>query len=297
MAGFVPLADGEPIGVVALSGPVDPRRLARGLEALASTGHPVELAPNLHDRTAYLAGGDDRRLGGLLHLMERGARVLVAARGGYGASRLLGRLPWDRLVESRAVFVGFSDLTAVMAPLTARGGSVQVHGPMVGVGMDREENLRRMLAVLRGELVGRPMFRFSGRSVVRPGRARGRAIGGNLTVLCSLLGTPWEPPWEGSVLFVEEVGEPLYRLDRLLTQLGSSGRLNGVKALIGGSLRGCRPARGREERWRELLVEAAPPGIPIVVNRPFGHGVRNLAFPVGATVEVDTAAGCITWSD
>ncbi len=282
---------------MALSGPVDGERLSRGLEALSATGHPLVVAPNVHAGQGYLAGSDPERLAGLEQVLDHGARVLVAARGGYGASRLLPELPWDRLVREGVTFVGFSDLTAVMAPLQARGGAVQVHGPMVGVGMDRRENLRRLMAVLRGEALGRELFRFREASVVRPGRASGHAVGGNLTVLCSLLGTPWEPPWEGSVLFLEEVGEPLYRLDRLLTQLGSSGRLNGVNALIGGSLRGCRPAPERDGRWRELLLDAAPPDVPIVVGRPFGHGSRNLAFPLGAHLEVDTAAGCVTWSN
>ena len=194
---FSPLAPHEPLGIVALSGPVEPRRLARGLEALAATGHPLEPAPNLHHRKGYLAGDDTGRLEGLLHVLDRGARVVLAARGGFGVSRLLDRLPWDRLVREGVTFVGFSDLTALAAPLLARGGAVQVHGPMVGVGVERTENLRRLLAVLRGELRGRPLFRFGRRAVVRPGRARGPALGGNLTVLCSLLGTPWEPRGTG----------------------------------------------------------------------------------------------------
>ncbi len=282
---------------MALSGPVEPRRLARGLEALAATGHPLEPAPNLHHRKGYLAGDDTGRLEGLLHVLDRGARVVLAARGGFGVSRLLDRLPWDRLVREGVTFVGFSDLTALAAPLLARGGAVQVHGPMVGVGVERTENLRRLLAVLRGELRGRPLFRFGRRAVVRPGRARGPAVGGNLTVLCSLLGTPWEPPWDGAVLFLEEVGEPLYRLDRLLTQLRCSGRLRNVKALIGGSLRGCRPVAEREGRWRELLLEAAPEGVPVVAGLPFGHAARNMAFPLGVPVEVDTGGGYVRWSD
>ena len=294
--GFRLLSPGESIGVVALSGPVDGQRLARGLEALSATGHPLVVAPNVHAREGYLAGSDRARLEGLERVLDHGARVLVAARGGYGVSRLLDELPWDRLVREGVTFVGFSDLTAVMAPLQARGGAVQVHGPMAGVGLDRQENLRRLMAVLRGEVPGRELFRFRESSVVRPGRASGHSVGGNLTVLCSLLGTPWEPPWEGSVLFLEELGEPLYRLDRLLTQLWSSGRLHCVNALIGGSLRGCRPAQERGARWKRLLLDAAPPGVPIVVDRPFGHGSRNLAFPLGAHLEVDTAAGCVTWS-
>ncbi|NOZ94524.1 MAG: LD-carboxypeptidase [Acidobacteria bacterium] len=294
---FRPLEAGEPVGVVALSGPVDPEALAGGLAALWETGHPVVVAPNVQDRWGYLAGEDGRRLEGLLHVLDAGARVVVAARGGYGVSRVLDRMPWERLVRDGVVFVGFSDLSSLLNHLAGRGGAVQVHGPMAAVGLARPANRDRLLAVLEGRLAGRVLFGFGPGRVVRPGRARGRAVGGNLTVLCSTLGTPWEPDFEGSVLFMEEVGEPLYRLDRLLTQLRASGKLDRVKALIGGSLRGCKPASQREETWNRLLREAAPPGVPVVSGLPFGHGARNQAIPVGATVEVDTGTGRITWGD
>jgi muramoyltetrapeptide carboxypeptidase len=120
-------------------------------------------------------------------------------------------------------------------------------------------------------------------------------LGGNLSVLISLIGTPWEPDFDGCILFLEEVNEPLYRLDRLLTHLRSSGRLRNVKALIGGSLRGCRPASERPDVWRRLLLEAAPECAPVVVDLPFGHAKANLAFPIGATVEIDTKALQIVW--
>ncbi len=236
-APFRPLEPGESIGVVALSGPVSSAALSQGLTALREMGHPVLVAPNVGDRLGYLAGDDERRIAGLLHVLDEGARVVVAARGGYGVSRLLDRMPWDRLVRDGVVLVGFSDLSSLLNHLAALGGAVQVHGPMAAVGLGRPENRNRLLAVLQGRLVGKPLFRFGPGKVVRPGVGRGHVVAGNLTVLCSTIGTPWEPPFEGSVLFLEEVGESLYRLDRLLTQLRGSGRLSRVKALIGGSLR------------------------------------------------------------
>jgi muramoyltetrapeptide carboxypeptidase len=115
-------------------------------------------------------------------------------------------------------------------------------------------------------------------------------------MLSSLIGTPWEPEFDGALVFVEEVNEPLYRLDRMLTHLRSSGRLRNVKALIGGSLRGCRPASERPEMWRRLLLETAPPEAAVVLELPFGHGAANLAFPVGAMVEIDTQALRVVWT-
>ena len=292
---WTPLQPGEPIGVVALSGPIDAARLEAGLVALRAWGHPLVEASNLHREDGYLAGTDAERLAGVEEVLDRGARWIVAARGGYGAARLLPRLPWRRLVEAGVRFIGFSDLTAIFNPLVSKGGAAQVHGPMVATGLAGTHNSKRLLSVLRGDMVGEVLFRFPHGSVVRGGRARGRALGGNLALLTSLLGTPWEPEFDDCVLFLEEVDEPLYRLDRMLTHLGGSGKLRNVKALIGGSLHGCRPASQRSDVWPRLLLEAAPPDIPIVVGLPFGHGATNLAFPIGAPVELDTGAQRVMW--
>jgi muramoyltetrapeptide carboxypeptidase len=288
-----PLEPGEPIGVVALSGPVDAEKLDDGLRILRGWGNPVIEASNLRRKESYLAGGDDERMRGLEEVVAKGARVIIAARGGYGASRLLDRIDWRDLSKRAICMVGFSDLTAILNPLAT--GVPQIHGPMVAAGLSRRYNARRLHSVLAGELKGEPLFRIPEASVVRPGRAEGRALGGNLTVLTALIGTPWEPEFDGSVLFLEEINEPLYRLDRMLTHLRGSGRLRNVKALIGGSLRGCRPASERPDSWRRLLLEATGPSAPVVVDLPFGHGAANLAFPIGATVEVDTNSLQVIW--
>jgi muramoyltetrapeptide carboxypeptidase len=293
---FKPLQADEPIGVVALSGVVDERRLDRGLAVLREWGNTVVEAPNLHTSDGYLAGSDAQRLAGLEWVLDRGARFVVAARGGYGATRLLDTFPWRRMVDERITLVGFSDLSAVMNTLHSTGGAIQIHGPMVAAGLDRPPNAERLRAVLTAELRGGGLFRFSRRSVVADGQVRGPALGGNLSMLTTLLGTPYQPQLEGCVLFLEEVGEPLYRLDRMLTHLKASGTLRRVKALMSGSLRDCRPAGERALRWREMLLEVAPPGAVVVVDLPFGHAARNLAFPLGAEVEVDTTVGTVSWS-
>lgn len=292
---FNVLQPGEPIGVVALSGPIKADRLDIGLEHLKSWRRPLIVAPNLRQRHGYLAGTDSERLAGLLWVLDRGARLVIAARGGYGVSRVLADLPWQRLVEQQICFVGFSDLCALLNPLVASAGAVQVHGPMVAAGLHRASERRRLLRLLQGELEGNVLFRFSSQAVVRHGTVSGVSMGGNLTILASLIGTPHEPDLTGGVLFFEEVNEPLYRIDRKLTQLRCSGRLKHVKALIGGTLRGCRPIPDRTMAWRRLLAEAAPPSAAVVVGLPFGHGAGNMAFPLGVEVEVDTHTGTVTW--
>lgn len=294
MAVWRSLDRGEPVGVIALSGPVDPASLAEGLEVLGSWGHPVETASNLRERDRYLAGSDEARLTGFLELLDRGIRTFFAARGGYGCTRLSDRLPWERLIADEVQIVGFSDLTAVLNPLAS--SVVQIHGPMVAGGLARKNNAGRLRDVLRGRLVGRTLFSIRGGSVLRHGSAEGVAVGGNLSLLSAMMGTPWEPDFSDAILFLEEVSEPPYRLDRLLTHLRGSASFGGVKALIGGSLHACRPRSECAARWRELLLESVPEGIPVIQGMPFGHAAKNLAFPVGASVEIDTRRGAVSWS-
>jgi muramoyltetrapeptide carboxypeptidase len=280
---------------VALSGPVDRARLEAGLEVIRGWGHPVIIAHNVARESGYLAGSDEQRLAGVDEVVRQGARWLLAARGGFGATRLIDSIDFPSLVKRESAFVGFSDVTAVTNPLAAMG-CAQVHGPMVAAGLDRRRNATRLLDVMEGRLVGETLFRFRGPSVVRHGAVRGRALGGNLALMTALIGTPWEPDFDGAMVFLEDVDEPLYRLDRMLTHLRTSGRLRRVKALIGGSLRGCRPASDRARVWRQLLAEAAPEGAPVVVDLPFGHGAVNLAFPIGVELELDTRSGRLVWS-
>jgi muramoyltetrapeptide carboxypeptidase len=254
----------------------------------------LELAPNLTAREGYLAGHDEVRLDGLNRVLDSGVRDIVSARGGYGITRLLDRLPWDRLTADGVRFVGFSDLTALLNPLATE--VPQIHGPMAAAGMTRRSNSERLLDVLRGGLTGEVLFRFPEKSVLRHGSVSGRSAGGNLSLLSSLMGTRWEPDLTDRVLFLEEVSEPPYRLDRLLTHLRGSASFPRVKALICGTLHACRPRDECVRRWSEMVLEATANHVPVVIGLPFGHGASNLAFPIGVEVTVDTARGEVSWN-
>ncbi len=291
---FTPLRPDEPIGVVALSGPADPEKLELGLANLRSWNRPILEASNLRLASEYLAGEDDCRIEGLNELLDQGIRVMWMARGGYGITRILDRLPWKRLIEAEAVFIGYSDATPLLNSLASRGETVQIHGPVVTELSDwNAPNFVRVRALLEGELRGAPLFAIGDLNVVRPGRAVGKALGGNLSLLAAVAGTSWAPDFRGAVVFLEDVNEPAYKLDRLLTQLLCSGILKEVKALITGDLYRC--GAGCTARWRRLLLEAVPETVPVVCGLPFGHGPANLAFPVGAVVELDTDGGALTW--
>jgi muramoyltetrapeptide carboxypeptidase len=290
-----PLHRGARIGIGALSGTPDPTRLREGVAVLESAGYRVVLAPNLERRDGYLAGSDRERLAGLDALLAAGVDAIIAARGGYGLMRVLDDLPWERLAAWGGWLVGFSDVTALHAAAAGRLPVATLHGP-VGTTLARDG---ASAAALFRWLEGTPprtLFRFRPDRVVRPGMASGVAVGGNLSLLAALTGTPYEPAYADAVLFIEDVGEAGYRLDRLLTQLSLSSRLARVKAIIVGQMVRCgRGEPGWRERWRVLLAETAPATAVVVDGLAFGHGSTNTPFPVGAPVSVDTTRGEVTW--
>jgi muramoyltetrapeptide carboxypeptidase len=289
-----PLVAGDGVGVVALSGPVPEGILRDGLQALARLGLVPVPATNLLRSERYLAGHDDERAAGVEEVLARGVKAILAARGGYGVMRVLDRLPWAALARWRGWLIGYSDLTALHAAASRRMPVATLHGPMLASLARSESNCR----LLGGWLAGSPppaVMRFGPSRVVRAGHASGVAVGGNLSVLSALVATPWEPEFEGGVLFLEDVNEPAYRLDRLLTHLALSSRLAKVAAVVVGRMVRCGSGdRGFAQHWRRLLAEAIPPPTVIVEGLAFGHGKVNTPFPLGAEVTVDTGAGTLS---
>lgn len=280
------------MAVAAPAGAVEQFKLEAGLAVLA------ELAPQAAIRVdqavlrkeGYLAGADATRAAHLAELMiAPGLGAVLCARGGFGTSRLLPLLDLAALAESRRLVMGFSDFTALLNALAACG-LVTLHGPMV-VQLPRLDQASR--ETLAGLLAGQPEWPLSlpGRPI-SPGKASGLLWGGNLTMLCHLLGTPWLPPLEGGLLFLEEVNEPAYRLDRLLTQLELAGVFDLISGVALGSL-----SDGEEdplELIRVVKERLHGLGLPVVMGLPFGHGMRNMPMPIGAQAELDADAGLLT---
>ncbi len=290
-----PLRPGDAVGVVAVASGPSAQALAGGVAFLKRAGFKVLLASPTARKGEYTAGSDAERAAGVHRVIDLGARALIAARGGYGVMRVLPLLDWGRLSEWGGWVVGFSDLTAMHAALPGRFPAASLHGPLAATLLRHEQSSLLLVDWLQG----RPpetLFTFRPAQVVREGVARGLSVGGNLTLLASLVGTPWEPSYDGGVLFVEDVNEPGYSLDRLLTQLRLSSRLERVRAVLVGRMARCGLGEpGWRERWRRLLAEAAPAGAVVVEGLPFGHGPANLPFPLGVQVEVDTRRGTVSW--
>jgi muramoyltetrapeptide carboxypeptidase len=278
------LAPGDTVAVVAPSSPFPRDELWPGL-AWLRTRYRLRVSPDLFARDAYLAGSDARRSRELARALDdREVKAIVAARGGYGAMRILPDLPWDRLVRAPKWLVGFSDVTALHA-MAWQTGVASVHGPNVtGLGA-------RASPAVRGAWIAcieRPLARrvWGGLRVVRGGEASGPIVGGNLALLHALAAAGRLTVPEGAVLALEDVSEAPYRVDRMLTSLLLGGHLGRAAAIVFGGFDQSRPgADGRtveevlDERTRSL-------GVPVLAAAPFGHGATNEAFVLGSTAVV-----------
>jgi len=290
-----PLKPGATIGVAGISGPIEPSRLARGVASLERRGYRVALAPNLESRRGFLAGSDDERATGYRELLRRSdVDAVFFARGGYGASRILGRLDPEEIRERPRIHLGGSDLTALFAYLARRCGLGAFYGPMVAVAMADDDALD-WESVLRG-LTPAP-HRFREEEIVVSGRGEGPLVGGCLSIIATLCGTPEALDARDAVLFWEDVGEDTYRLDRMLTQLERSGTLDRLQAMVIGSISpGARGAESPETvaAWLRDFFAGAP--FPVVCGFPAGHLARTRTLPLGRAVCVDAEAGVLEFA-
>ncbi len=279
------LSPGDTVGVISPAGPVDRADLTAGLRFLEKAGYRVHVAPHVYDRREYLAGRDEDRLWDLTSVFRNPEiKAVFCSRGGYGTLRLLDRIDYDLIRNNPKILVGYSDITALLTAVFQRTGLVTFHGPMVKGFPELPEKAWRNLVHMISST--KPvMFSPMEGHALKGGRGRGPLMGGNLSLLCRLLGTPYMPDLSGAILFIEDRGEALYRLDRMLTHLALSGHLKGIKGLIAGRFTAC----GEPAAVDELIKERfAPMNIPIAAGFPLGHGLDNTTLPLGIPVELDT---------
>jgi len=285
--------------VIASSGPVDSDRLQRGLAHVRRRFGEPGLAANLTHRTGYFAGDDGERLAALdLALRDDRVDLLWAARGGYGATRLLARLDPAVLRRAPKLLLGFSDVTALLCWAYVHAGVPSIHGPVVAQ-LDElpEHDRERLWDLLAGELPP-PLLADDHSVSLAGGRVEGPLIAANLEVLRSLIGTPHMPSLAGAILAIEEVGERPYRIDRALTQLLDSGSLRKLAGVVVGDLHGCiEPEHGGSQGWTAAEViedRLARLGVPVLTGLPFGHAPgRNASLGFGVRARLDADQGSL----
>jgi muramoyltetrapeptide carboxypeptidase len=278
------LRSGGVIGIAAPASPFDRESFDRGVQALHDMGFETVIPDGLSAAEGYLAGPDGHRAAVLQRLFED-ARIdaIICARGGYGSLRILPLLDYDRIAAHPKIFIGFSDVSALLSTLARRCGFVGFHGPVVTTLADASESTRG--ALLTAVASDAPLVLSPPSAVtVRPGRAAGVVCGGNLTTLCHLLGTPYQPSFRDRILFLEDRGEAAYRIDRMLTQLKLAGCLEGIRGLILGSFTGC----GSDQEIFEIVGgRLSDASVPILAGMPAGHTEPNLTLPLGIQAVLD----------
>ncbi len=285
------LRAGDTVGVIAPAGPITPEALATGLAALERRGYrPIHL-PTILDRDLYFAGSVERRVDEL-HRMFADPEVkgIVCFRGGYGCNYLLPHIDLELIRRNPKFFCGCSDVTTLLTYFCDRAGLVVFHGPMLQKdaqpdGMDEES--------WRSATTGEPSLRDFGAAVqvLVPGHAEGMLYGGCLSLLCASLGTPYEMQTQGTILFIEDVAEPAFRIDRMLMQLKLAGKFHGVRGIIFGEMLDC--ARGAQGYTLQDIVlrVVGGLGVPVVYGLPSGHVTRrNITIPLGVAAQLDAAA-------
>ena len=290
---FATLAPGALIGVIAPAGPVAAQQLPAVQGLYAQWGYRVRLYPGCHASTGYLAGPDALRLADVhAALADNEVAALHCLRGGYGAKRLLDGVDGDLLRRHPKLLIGYSDITALHA-LWAQHGLPSLHAPMPASDLakpGREEDAAALLHVLRhGLRAGDVLAPVLPADALRvDGVAEGMLIGGNLSLVAALLGTPWAWESRGAILFLEDVNEEPYRVDRLLTQLRLAGVLDAAAGFVLGSFT---EETSPAALLRDMLL---PLDKPLLGGWPSGHGTPNRPLPLGLRVRLDAKAGRIT---
>lgn len=287
----LPLRPGDRVAVIAPSGGVDPERLAAGIRVLEARGFRVS-APTPRQPYRLFSGRDEERRAEILRAFEDPeVRAVWFARGGYGMNRLLPGLDPGWLREHAKLCIGFSDASAFLQWLVAAGVPA-LHGPMVAHDLVREAGaggLDHLLAIARGASA----WRVPVATGLLPGHAEGPILGGCLTVLASLAGTPFQPRFAGRIALLEDTHErPQRRIDRMLIQLRQSGTFDGARGIVFGSMHECGPEAEVHDTILDCLADL---GVPIGFGAPVGHGGSHLAVPlgVGARLAVAGDGGCL----
>ncbi|MGE7993025.1 S66 peptidase family protein [Pseudomonas sp. NPDC089554] len=277
----------------AIVAPAGPARLdaEKAVQWFASRGYRCRIYPGVGQAQGYLAGSDAQRLQDLHDAFSDPAvDAILCMRGGYGSMRLLDRLDFDLIGRHPKPLIGYSDITALHSAINRYAGFVTFHGAMLNadlLGNKQEPTTRSLLDQLCGQIgAGDALVHPAAYplTAVIPGAASGRLVGGNLSMLGATLGTLAEVDMQGSILFIEDVNEPLYRIDRLLTQLRLAGKLAGVRGVLVGDFAGVSVAA-----LTPLLRDIFEPlGVPVLAGWRSGHCDPNLCLPLGANVRLDS---------
>ncbi len=279
----------EPGDTIAITSPAASRvsETKAVIDRLKNNGYNVLIGETNGTKYGYFAGTDAQRAAELNDFFANpDVDAILCMRGGYGCSRILDLIDYDLIKKNPKLLIGFSDITALHAAIQKETGITTIHGPVIStLAKATDYTWNEFLAGIKGDLKAGPVNLPNGYALktITPGTATGRLVGGNLTVLMSLMGTKYEPDFEDAILFVEDVGEAGYRIDRMMYQLYQSGSLDKVKGIVFGEFVDCEAAIDTESimQYYGALVNK-----PCIKGMSIGHGVNNAFIPIGAQATI-----------
>ncbi len=294
-----PLKAGAVIGIIAPAGQIrDQKGFDTGIRLLAEMGFEPRFPRELWPGSGYLADTDANRAEEFNRMWaDPEVAALLALRGGYGCLRMAMMIDLTQVRNQPKFLIGFSDITVLHNHLCQQTGLISLHGPTLStLATSNRDSLERFHQCLTGKW--RTTLQMKGVEILRGAEeATGRLIGGNLSTLLTLLGTPYEPEFAGRILFLEDVGEPLYRIDRMLTQLWLAGKLQKLAGIILGDfslsndMETTDKIRHHETIWSRVLQLTSGTQIPVWGGFPVGHGPANMTLPHGAETVMDSRNG------
>lgn len=281
------LRPGNRIGVVAPAGCVEPDALLKGVQVIRNQGFEVELSSRIFDSKGYLAGDERNRADDLIDFFQRSdINAIFCARGGFGSAQVLPYLLHADFCPGPKIFAGYSDITFLLNWLNSQFGLVSFHAPMVA--MELAHGLKgRTREAFWGLLTGdKSEWQVELGEVIRPGKTEGEMMGGCLSVVVTTLGTPYEIQTDGKLLFLEDVGERPYRIERMLTHLKMAGKLDHLAGLVFGDFTNCE-AEGPRSVLRIIAEMFAQAPYPVLTGMPAGHGSEHITLPFGVKMILD----------
>ena len=297
------LKDGDTVALVApATVTYEKLHLQLAIETIEAMGLKAQVGDHVMDRFGYLAGRDQDRADDLNEAFsDSNVNAIFALRGGWGASRILPLLDYDSIRANPKVLLGYSDITSLLNAIHAKTGMVTFHGPNVmsrwnkftyssmrDVIFEAKAVEYRNPVMVKDDLIAR-LYRSE---TIVPGVALGSLVGGSLTLISSLVGTPYLPSFKGRILFLEDVGEAIYRVDRMLTQLFLSGRMSQLSGIVFGHFTDVEPSPGLGNfaLIDVLRQHCAPLGIPCYFGAMIGHVDKQSTLPIGAMAQMDASA-------
>ncbi len=282
------LKKGDKIGLIAPASSFSREGFLAGCDRLREMGYEPVYAPNIFDRDIYFAGTAERRAREFREFWERDdIAALVCVRGGYGSNYLLENLDFELITKHPKILVGCSDITTLLTAIHDRTGLVTFHGPMVA--KDIADGTFELLS-WNNSLTGVadwnvPTDRVE---VLRPGTARGKLYGGCLSMLVASVGTPFEIQTDDTILFIEDIAEKPFRIDRMLMQLRLAGKLDRVRGFVFGEMLDCLPLKGETYTLQQVIMRVLEPyNVPIAYGLKSGHVTGgNITLPIGAQAEL-----------